>query len=111
MNNEEISNKIEYLINYYLDFQDYIERFSFPRIDYYYLIKNINKFYEVLEKAKYYLDNNDKEKAFILLPQKIEFTNNIYQNTVTIKYALDYVEKNLEEDKEYEKTEKEEFNK
>ena len=110
MNNKEINNKIEYLMNYYLDLQDYIERFSFPRIDYYYLIKNISKFYEVLEKSKYYLDNNDKENALKLLPQKIEFTNNTYQNTVIIKHALDHIEKRLEEDKEYEKTKKEEFN-
>lgn len=110
MNNDEINNKIEYLMNYYLDLQDYIERFSFPRIDYYYLLKNISKFYEVLNKAKYYLDNNEKEKALTLLPQKIEFTNNIYQNTVIIKYALDYIDNILKKDKEYEKAKKEEFN-
>jgi len=111
MNNEEINNRIDYLTNYYLDLQDYIERFSFPRIDYYYLIKNISKFYKILEKAKYYLEKNEKEKALNLIPKKIEFTNNTYANTVTIKYMLDYIDKFLEENEENQETNKDEFKK
>ena len=48
---------IAYLTNYYLDLQDYIERFSFPRLDYHYLIVNISSFNVLLNFAKKKLDD------------------------------------------------------
>ena len=107
---KEIKDRIEYLTNYYLDLQDYIERFSFPRIDYYYLIKNISKFYIALDKAKYYLEKEDVEKAIKFIPQKIDYKRKTYyENIVSTKYVLDYIDKILEEDKENQETDKNEF--
>lgn len=54
---DSINNKINYLTNYYLDLQDYIERFSFPRLDYHYLIVNISSFNVLLNLAKKKLDD------------------------------------------------------
>ena len=34
--NDILKDTLEYLRDYYLDWNDYIERFSFPRMDYYY---------------------------------------------------------------------------
>lgn len=111
MNDEykNVKDKIEYLRNYYLDLQDYIERFSFPRIDYYYLIKNISQFYVVLDKAKVILDSGDIVQAKKIIPKKLEFKNSIYQNTVSIKYALDEVKKNLKENKENQEADESKF--
>ena len=49
---KEINN----LMNYYLDLQDYIEQFAFPRWDYYFLINNISLFYQILNIARDYLE-------------------------------------------------------
>ena len=54
---DDINNEISYLTNYYLDLQDYIERFSFPRLDYHYLIVNISSFNVLLNLAKKKLDD------------------------------------------------------
>ena len=51
-----ILNDIDYQMNYYLDLQDYIEKFSFPRIDYYYLLLHISLLYKTIQKARHYLD-------------------------------------------------------
>ena len=111
MNNyRELEDKINYIMNYYLDWQDYIERFSFPRIDYYYLIKNISIIYESIKKAKNYLDK-DIEKAQTFIPPKIDFNNKTYQNTVSIKYVLDNIENLLEKEKENQETDEDELKK
>lgn len=99
-NYEKIKERIEYLRDYYLDLQDYIERFSFPRIDYYYLIKNISRFYVSLDKANYFLEKKEVKKAKTFIPPKVDLNSDTYQNTVSIKYALDYIDYILEENKE-----------
>lgn len=97
---------IDYLRDYYLDFQDYIERFSFPRLDYYYLIINISSFYRVIDIVSYRLeklDNYDELELFnilICMPKKIYFTNSVYDNFKIIKDSLDYNNLILEKYKE-----------
>lgn len=106
MNNElyeKIKETINYLRDYYLDWQDYIERFSFPRMDYYYLLINISSIYNMLdityEKLEKWDGKDELELFFILncIPEKIVFTKNIYNNFLIIK-------KVLEKNKEYQKT-------
>ncbi|MBQ9019322.1 MAG: hypothetical protein IJ097_03295 [Bacilli bacterium] len=116
MNNiyNRIDKRINYLMDYYLDWQDYIERFSFPRIDYYYLINNISSFYTMLKLSKKYLKkwNNQNNNYFfytlMCIPNKIEFNSSSYENILKIKKELMYNEKVfkfiLEEDKDYKKT-------
>ena len=53
---EEIQNKITSVFEYYSKLQDFMEEFSFPRIDYYFLIQNVSMFYQILQKAREYLD-------------------------------------------------------
>ena len=165
---ENILHDIDYQMKYYLDLHDYIESFSFPRVDYYYLLLNISNIYKILQKSRYYLDLwhqkkifkirkcysihnvsfanfcfskssyfldftdcfkdfifsdfisfykkevlsvdmiylfdyyqkniflSEEEfvllKAFICIPKKLVFTKNIYDNTVSIYYLLEYIE-------------------
>ena len=109
--NNIFKETIEYLRDYYLDWNDYIERFSFPRMDYYYLLINISSFYKMLDRSFYYLEKyNDKEDELYLiyslmfLPKKIVFSSCIYDNFKIIKKALDYNSFVLEKYKEYQET-------
>ncbi len=102
---------INYLRDYYLDWQDYIERFSFPRMDYYYLIINISSFYNVLDICVDRLNNFDEENTIIKLfyilkslPMKVKFDSDIYNNILFINKAIDYNNKILEENEKYKKT-------
>ena len=105
MNNElydKIKETIKYLEDYYLDWQDYIERFSIPRMDYYYFLINISFFYNQINLAYSRLDKWDREDELELfyvlncIPNKIVFTENIYNNFLIIN-------KLLEKNKEYQK--------
>lgn len=60
---KDISDKIDNLMTYYLELQDYIEEFSFPRLDYYFLITNISLFYKILSFSKEKLDIWYKDKV------------------------------------------------
>ena len=109
--NSILNETINYLRDYYLDWQDYIERFSFPRMDYYFLLINISSFYKVLDIASYRLEKLDEEneelKLFYILssiPIKINFNSTIYNNILYINKALDYNNKILEENKKYQET-------
>lgn len=124
MNSEElykiIDDRITYIMNYYLDYQDYIENFEFPRVDYLFLIKNISIFYKSLNLSKekinqWYMDN-DVENLFdslICIPKKIIFSKDIYENTVVINRELKRINKikkiNLEKNEKYKETNKQEF--
>ncbi len=95
--NSIIKDTIEYLRDYYLDWNDYIERFSFPRMDYYFLLINISSFYKMIDKSSYYLDKYNENNDFlylvyvlIFMPKKIIFTNNIYNNFKIIRESLNY---------------------
>jgi len=109
--NNIFKETIEYLKDYYLDWNDYIERFSFPRMDYYYLLINISSFYRMIDKSFYYLDkyNEDNDILYLVyvlvfIPKKIIFTDNIYNNFKIIKDSLNYNESVLEKYKEYQET-------
>lgn len=115
MNSDELKKLIietvNYLRDYYLDWQDYIERFSLPRMDYYFLIINISSFYKVLDIGLNKLefleeDNNELQILYILsfLPMKINFNSTIYNNILLIKKSLDYNDKILKENEKYKKT-------
>lgn len=106
--NSIIKDTIEYLRDYYLDWNDYIERFSFPRMDYYFLLINISSFYKMIDKSFYYLDKYNENNDFlylvyvlIFMPKKITFTNNIYNNFKIIRESLNYNSLVLEKYKEY----------
>ena len=105
--NSIIKDTIEYLRDYYLDWNDYIERFSFPRMDYYFLLINISSFYKMIDKSFYYLDKYNENNDFlylvyvlIFMPKKITFTNNIYNNFIIIRESLNYNSLVLEKYKE-----------
>lgn len=105
--NNELKEAIEYLRDYYLDWNDYIERFSFPRMDYYYLLINISSFYKMIDLSfyklgKYEKNNNELNLLYVLIcmPKKINFTTCIYDNFKIIKESLNYNESVLEKYKE-----------
>lgn len=105
--NNILKETIEYLRDYYLDWNDYIERFSFPRLDYYYLLINISSFYNMIDFSLYrlekYEDDNDELNliyVLISMPKKIVFTNCIYDNFKIIKSSLDYNDEVLKKYKE-----------
>ena len=109
--NDILKETIEYLRDYYLDWNDYIERFSLPRMDYYYLLINISSFYKMIDLSfnkleEYEKDNNELNLLYVLIsmPKKISFTNCIYDNFKIIKDALSYNELILEKYKENQKT-------
>lgn len=52
----DISLTIKSIREYYLEIQDYIENFTFPKLYYYFLLINISSFYNILNSAQYYLD-------------------------------------------------------
>ena len=105
--NNILKETIEYLRDYYLDWNDYIERFSFPRMDYYYLLINISSFYKMIDNAFYYFDKYNENDdllylvyVLIFMPKKISFTNNIYDNFRLIRNSLNYNSLVLEKYKE-----------
>jgi hypothetical protein len=109
--NDILKEAIEYLRDYYLDWNDYIERFSFPRMDYYYLLINISSFYKMIDLSFYRLDEYKKDDSelnlfyvLISMPKKIGFGNSIYNNFKLIRKALDYNDMVLKEYKENQKT-------
>lgn len=64
INEEEIDkiykkyiSKIDSLMKYYLELQDYIDELFLPRIDYYYLLINLSKIYQVLNISHNKLEN------------------------------------------------------
>lgn len=59
---QKVIADIDYQMKYYLDLQDYIEGFSFPRLDYYYLLLHISSIYKILQRARYYFDLWYKKK-------------------------------------------------
>jgi len=93
---DSLEETLGYLRDYYLDWQDYIERFSFPRLDYYFFITNISSFYKILDLAFSRLEKWDKENEIdlfnilICIPRKIYFTDNIYNNFRMIRNCLNY---------------------
>ena len=98
------SELIDYLRDYYLDIQDYIEDYDFPRIDYYFLINNISIFYNSLNISKMLLDkwNDTCEDEYLIyslmfIPEKIVFKKSVYDNFLTIRNNINYM---LKEDKE-----------
>lgn len=76
---DDISSKIDYMMKYYYDLQDYIEELSFPRPALYLLINNISKFHELLKCARFNLDTWYKEESFksicCLLINNLELDN------------------------------------
>ena len=92
MTNEElkklVAETIDYLRDYYLDWQDYIERFSFPRLNF------LNK--DNIEISLYYILKS--------LTIKINFNSTIYNNILFINNALNYNDKILKENEKYKKT-------
>ena len=109
--NDILKETIEYLRDYYLDWNDYIERFSFPRMDYYYLLINISSFYKMIDLSFYRLDEYKKDGSelnlfyvLISMPKKIGLGNSIYNNFKLIREALDYNDIVLKEYKENQKT-------
>ena len=77
-----IQKKIQSVLDYYENLLDYIQSFSFPRIDYYCLIINISIIFQSIYQAFYYLDewyhhkNRDIRKA-LLIPNS-DFDNFCY---------------------------------
>lgn len=61
---ENILNKIDGVMNYYNDLQDFIEELSFPKPALYLLINNISTIYKLLDCAKDNLYNWYKEEEF-----------------------------------------------
>ncbi len=68
-----INNEIQDVLDYYDDLMDYIQSFSFPRIDYYCLIINISLIFHSIYQASYYLEkwyqhynNSVLRKAFLI---------------------------------------------
>lgn len=183
---EKINGKIEEIRRYYQSLQEYIEQFSFPRVDYYYLINNISMFYQILFLSKnlleewyqlkpgkrrialvlhngslknyhkdYFIDFSKCEKddiiedflstyqkevgnlnmielfstyekinpltkeekkllfSLICIPEKIDFSSNIYKNTVEIQKKIAKIHETFlflsEKNKENQKTDKKEF--
>lgn len=109
--NNVIKEAIEYLRDYYLDWQDYIERFSFPRMDYYFLLINISSFYKMIDLAfnkleEYEKDNSELNLLYVLIsmPKRISFGNSIYDNFKMIRNCLEYNEIVLEKYKEDQET-------
>ena len=109
--NDILKETIEYLKDYYLDWNDYIERFSFPRMDYYYLLINISSFYKMIDLSFYRLEEYEKNNSelnlfyvLVSMPKKIIFTDNIYNNFRIIKESLDYNDLVLKEYEENQKT-------
>lgn len=109
--NNVLKETIEYLRDYYLDWNDYIERFSFPRMDYYFLLINISSFYKMIDLSLYRLEEYEKEDnelnllyVLMSMPKKISFTNCIYDNFKIIRESLDYNELVLEKYKENQET-------
>ena len=116
-----INDSITYIRNYYLDYQDYIESFEFPRIDYLFLIKNISLLYKALNISKEILDKWYKDKdekylfySIICIPEKIMFSKDIYKNIVKINRLFNHTNNSikfvLEKNKEDEKTNSNKFN-
>ena len=69
---DDIIFKIDYLMKYYLDLQDYIEMSYFPKPALYLLINNISKFYELLNLSRMYIEKwfekeNFKSKNVLLI--------------------------------------------
>jgi len=109
--NNIIKETIEYLRDYYLDWNDYIERFSFPRMDYYFLLINISSFYKMIDKSFFYLNKYNEDDdliylvyVFIFIPKKIVFSNCIYDNFKIIRNCLNYNNLVLEKYKENQET-------
>ena len=69
-----VQERIQDVLDYYDDLMNYIQSFSFPRIDYYCLIINISLFFHSIYQAFYYLEewyqhyNSDSvlRKAFLI---------------------------------------------
>lgn len=109
--NKLLHETIEYLRDYYLDWNDYIERFSIPRMDYYYLLINISSFYKMIDKSFYFLDKYNKTDeelyliyVLIFIPKKISFIDSIYNNIRLIGDCLEYNNYVLEKYKENQET-------
>jgi len=110
---EKINNEIEYLINYYLDLQDYLEENNLKRPDYFLLILNISKYYKVLNISRDYLEkwyqednNNLLTNCRKYIPNKLILKRNICENITNIKKSISNLDKLLEEEKENQKTNK-----
>lgn len=75
-----INKEIEYTRNYYLDLQDYIEEYPFPKIDHLFLIKNISMIYQILLLSKKKLDEWYNMKKLNLRKSYIIGDNNSLDN-------------------------------
>lgn len=63
---EELNIRIDNIMKYYLDLQDYLEGVEFLSPAQYLLIRNMSKYYELIRMAKYRLDswfNTDNQKV------------------------------------------------
>lgn len=104
---EELKEKIANVQSYYENLQEYIEQFSFPRVDYYFLLTHISLFYQILFKARSFLEEwyqkkpSKIRKAMVLHNACFEnfqthdggyFINydNCYQDVVVKDFALLY---------------------
>ena len=90
---ENIDKKIQDTQKYYEDLQDYIEQFSFPRVDYYLLINHMSLFYRSLFTAKNLLEDwyqskpNKMHKSYVI--HNASFENFRFHDK---SYFLDYDE-------------------
>lgn len=81
---EELKEKIDERMKYYLDLHDYIEEIEYFNPEEYLLIKNLSKFYHLLRLARYKLDNwyqnsNNKYREVLLLGN-VSLNNFIFGN-------------------------------
>ncbi|MBQ6324073.1 MAG: hypothetical protein IJI22_04475 [Bacilli bacterium] len=89
---EDLVEKIDNTMKYYLDLQDYIEEFIFPNPAYYLLIKNISKFYELLRLGrlsldKWYQNTKDNKLREVLLVNNVSLNNFCFGD---YQYFIDY---------------------
>ena len=76
--------EIDNLINYYLNLQDYIEEMYYTRKDYYEMIINISKVYNILRTSRYFLDkwndSNSIEYREVFLIGNIDLKNFVHND-------------------------------
>lgn len=74
----------------------------------------LNLFRIYQSKYQYTKEEKDLFLSLLAIPEKVIFTTDNYTNTIKVRNVLDYVYRTkdfiLQEDKEYQKSEKEEFN-
>lgn len=82
---EKIKKVLEEKERYYEELQNYIEEFSFPRVDYYYLINNISLFYKSIWTSRSFLEKWYEENPSIMMKamtiQNVSLDNFVFSST------------------------------